>query len=320
MGSEIPLDVLLQSLLSPSESLPCGRTTTEVFADWWSLYRTIAAQWSPFDRAVIGGFLTDKLAFAFAGGYQSALQCLVPALSHDNIASLAVSEEGGAHPRAIQAIISPDPDDPATFRISGHKKWITCAAEAQLLLVAVSAGVGADGRNKIRIAWVPSTAEGVSINVMQSVGIVPEISHGEIDLDNVAVAQDALMPGDGYTQYIRPFRTVEDIYVGGGIWGYLFGIAREFNWETAVCEEILAIITSLRSLSEADPAAPATHLALGGVLSTERKVVEAMHSAWELVDADTRVRWERDSALLNVAEKVRAARLAAAWEKFSNKI
>ena len=38
---------------------------------------------------------------------------------------------------------------------------------------------------------------------------VPEISHAEVELDRVKVSDADVLPGDGYDDYLKPFRTIE---------------------------------------------------------------------------------------------------------------
>lgn len=71
-----------------------------------------------------------------------------------------------------------------------------------------------------------------------------------------------VLPGDGYDDYIKPFRTLEDVHV---------------------------------------------HLALGAFLLGD----SAPH--WERVEPGERARWQRDQALLQIADSARAARTEAAW-------
>ncbi|HME50609.1 MAG TPA: acyl-CoA dehydrogenase family protein [Candidatus Lokiarchaeia archaeon] len=321
MVSRITLKLLLDYLITgKSPIIDISPPTSDgSFETWWANYSSLAGSCNPFDRAVIGGFLSDRVAFAFAGGYQSAIHHMIPSLSPTKLASIAITEEGGAHPRAIKAIISPEIDDVDNFRVSGRKKWITLAAEADLLIVAASVGFTIDGRNEIRLACIPSAADGMTITPMQTVEIVPEISHCEVILDNVQVSAKDMLPGDGYTRYIRPFRTIEDIHVSAGICGYLSRISQQFNWDITIRGELFSIIASLRALSEGDPEAPSLHVALGGALSIEQKILNSLQSSWALVDLDTRDRWNRDSIVLGVAGKVREARLAKAWENLTER-
>ena len=76
-------------------------------ADWWARHRALAAREArPFDQALLGGFAADRLGYAFASGYQAALRALVPDLPPDRVASLCVTERGGASPRAITTLLT----------------------------------------------------------------------------------------------------------------------------------------------------------------------------------------------------------------------
>ncbi len=288
------------------------------FASWWAKYQEIARDWNPLERAVIGGAMTDRIAFAFAGGYQAALRHMVPDLPNDQIVSLAITEEGGGHPRAIAATLIPvEKGSKGGYLLSGHKKWITLASEATTLLVAASTGKTPEGLNQIRLVRVPSDTAGVAIKSMEDLPIVPEISHGEVYLEEVEVLSDAILPGDGYTQYIRPFRTIEDIFVSAGFLGFCFRVATDHKWPRDVLEKLTCLLASLYTIAHADVNAPETHIALSGFLTLERKLVQELDPLWETVPKDVRERWNRDKILLQVAEKLRGIRRETAWKKVS---
>jgi acyl-CoA dehydrogenase len=312
----MPLSKLWTYLLSPKIDIKDLAPSPVSFASWWAKYRELAREWDPLERAVIGGALTDILAFAFAGGYQAALRHMVPSLSNDQLVSFAITEEGGGHPRAICATLTPADKNPkGGYFLSGHKKWITLAAEASTLLVAASTGRTSDGLNQIHLVSVPSNAVGVSIKPMKNITFVPEISHGEVYLENVKVSPDAILPGDGYMQYIRPFRTVEDLFVSAGFLGYCFRVASDYQWPREVFEKLACLVASLDAITHEDANAPETHIALSGFLAMERKLVQEIDPLWERVSDDVRERWNRDKALLQVAEKLRGVRLDTAWKK-----
>ncbi len=312
----MPLIKLWNYLLSPATRARGLGQQTVSFDSWWPKYLAVANEWDPIERAVIGGALTDRVAFAFAGGYQAALRQMVPSLPNEQVASLAITEEGGGHPRAICATLTPaEIRRKSGYVLSGHKKWITLASEAITLLVAASTGKTADGLNQIRLVRVPANAPGVSIKPMKNLPFVPEISHGEVHLENVKVPPDALLPGDGYTQYIRPFRTIEDIFVSAGFLGFCFRIAADHQWPREVFEKLTCLIASLHAIAHEDANAPETHIALSGFLKLERKVLQELDPLWEKVSGEVRQRWNRDKALLQVAEKLRGVRLETAWKK-----
>ena len=91
---------ILDWLLSHQEQIE----TTELasVADWKPLFDAETAGWDvPVDRAVIGGFLADRAAYAFAAGYETALRRLHPALPERAVVSFCVTEEKGSHPSSI---------------------------------------------------------------------------------------------------------------------------------------------------------------------------------------------------------------------------
>src|SRR5690606_8056571 len=99
-----------------------------------------------FERALWGGFEADRLGYAFVAGYQAALDRLLAIAAVDAVPrrsqrmSLAATESGGAHPRAIATTLEAQPD--GSFVLRGEKTFATLASAADELLVVAS--IGAD--------------------------------------------------------------------------------------------------------------------------------------------------------------------------------
>jgi hypothetical protein len=270
----------------------------------------------PIDRAVTGGFLADRMAYAFAAGYGAALVRLVPELPRETIVSLCVSERGGAHPRAIETRLGKTDMAGGKFVLTGKKTFITAAVEARMLLVAASTGTGRDGKNRIKMVLVGRDEPGVTITPMTDLPFVPEISHGVVSFAGVAVDECDILSGDGYLDYIKPFRTIEDLHVLGAVMGHLLRIAALFTWPQEVVEELLALTAAVRELAAEKPLSPALHVALAGFMTLFDRLLTAIEPLWEETDARTRAGWMRDRALLSVAEKARQARRGAAWSYY----
>jgi acyl-CoA dehydrogenase len=268
----------------------------------------------PIDRAVAGGFLADRVGYAFAAGYEAALRRLVPDLPDGPIVSLCISEKEGAHPRAIRTRLIKNPS--GAFTLTGEKSFITAALEAERLLVAASTGTDDEGKNRIRMALVERNREGVTVTPMPGLPFVPEISHGIVSFTEVPVTDSDILPGDGYADYIKPFRTIEDVHVIGAVMGYLMRVSLLFSWPQQACQELLLLITAVRALAAGDPLSPSTHLALAGLMDYLDRFLVDIEPLWEKTDAETRTRWTRDRYLLGVAEKARQARLSAAWGRY----
>lgn len=306
---------IIDWLLSSGNSVePC------IYPDFAAFRRdfyTAAGSWEvPVDRAIAGGFAADCFAYAFAAGYCCALQRLVPTFPQNVIACFCITEEGGAHPRAISSRLVPSGNDAnggRTFTLNGHKKYITCATEADRFLVAASEGIRDDGKNSIRIISIDAKAPGIRIMPMRELRLVPEISHAEVGFTDVAVSEADLLPGDGYTGYIRPFRTIEDLHVSAAVLGYLFRNAHRYGWDRSIRESILGRIALLRCLALNRPDAPAVHIVTADALNQIRELFVHLEPLWETVGGEAKKAWDRDKALMNIAGKARAMRLQAAW-------
>ncbi|MFH1985430.1 MAG: acyl-CoA dehydrogenase family protein [Pseudomonadota bacterium] len=308
---------LLGAMLSCPADQPAPRHSD--LAGWKTQWRDLTAQWGePIDRSVFGGFLSDRLAWAFVAGYQGAISRLLPNLPKNAFAAICITEAGGAHPRAIEARLCPD-EMTGGWRLSGEKRFITGGEAAAVLVVAASTGV-VDGRNQIRMVTVDRSADGIALTPMPPFAFVPEIPHSIARFEAVRIDPAQVLPGDGYAAVIKPFRTIEDIHVVGAVLGYLVGVGRRHGWPAAVLERVLAMVAGLRALSLEDPLAPAVHIALAGVFRQLGQRLSEMDTLWESVDTDATQRWRRDRPLLDVANRARGLRRAAAWQHFGQSI
>jgi acyl-CoA dehydrogenase len=284
--------------------------------EWKDIFFRNVSGWNePIDRAVIGGFFSDRAGYAFAAGYEAALMKLAPTLPERSIVSLCVTEEQGGHPGMIKSTLQKAGAD-GPWTLNGSKKFITLADEADMFLVAASTGTSPNNKNVIRIARVERNAPGIEVARMPDLAFVPEIGHGIVRMHEVTVEDSRLLPGDGYTKYIKPFRTIEDLHVSAAIEGYIFRVAGLYQWPHRIMEQIAGLLAGTRALAREDPSSPGVHVALGGLRAHMLSVFESTGKYWKMTDAATRSNWERDGALLGVAEKSRIRRLEKAWEQF----
>ena len=109
---------------APMDTLDQWRTLQEVQRERWT---------APIDRAIAGGFHSDRVAWAFAAGYHNAVRQLVPTLKETAVASLCVTEREGLHPRAINALLVPLPAtgrEERVWELRGEKTFVSRAAKA----------------------------------------------------------------------------------------------------------------------------------------------------------------------------------------------
>jgi acyl-CoA dehydrogenase len=267
---------------------------------WWLATRDVREQPQlPVDRALLGGVLADRLGYAFAGGYQAALDRLVP--GGTGIRSLCITEARGNSPKDIDTVFDGD-------TVTGKKKWATAGPLASELLVCAKSGVDDEGRNKLVIVRVPASAAKLTSSAAP---FVPEIPHAEVELDRAQVT--SVLPGDGYTEYVKPFRTIEDAHVHAALLGYLIGVSRRNDFARDLIEQLLATALAIRTIAVCDPKMATTHLALAGAMTQAASLAGLVERAWEEIDDEEWKRWQRDRALLRVASAARAARREKAW-------
>lgn len=290
----------------------------ETVADWWSRHRVRAssAARSPIEQAIAGGHAADRVAWAFASAYQAALRALVPGLPDDRICALCVTESGGTAPSAMQSTLVREGQG---WRLDGSKQWTTLGPGAGLLLVAArDAALSSVERPAIRVACVAADAPGVTLLAMPQTAFVPEIPHARPTFEAVRLEAGALLDGDGYARYVKPFRTIEDLHVHAAVLAYLVRESRRFDWPHAWTERALSTLLAFAAIAALDPAAAATHLALAGAMAQGEVLVHEAEAWWmQAPDRAAAARWQRDRALLGLAAKPRQARTAKAWERIA---
>jgi acyl-CoA dehydrogenase len=300
---------ILDALLT----LPVEPVAHANITEWWRWHCDVTSQWElPIDRALVAALQADRLGYAFSSGFHSALAALVPSLPREHRTAFCATEERGAHPKNIATRLERSDDG---WRLNGFKKWSTLGTEASTVLVVATAGQDGEGRNRLRVAHVLTNAPGVQLDAMPPTPFVPEVPHATLTLADVKLSDADILPGDGYQDYLKPFRTVEDTYVQAALLGYLLGIARRSTWPDELLQRIVSSILAARGLTAEDPNSPATHVALAGLLDSTQALVADSASHWASVDDAERERWTRDGQLLGIAGTARAQRRVRAWER-----
>lgn len=296
--------------LAPAQAAaaPC-----ETVADWWPRHRSIAATHpDPIHQAIVGGFVADRVAWAFASGYQAALRALVPGLPADRVCAFCVTEEDGSTPRAIRTTVR---RIAGGFALDGAKKWTTLGPDGGFFLVAARDGDAAGERPSLRMVALDAGARGLTVTAMPPTRFVPEVPHARLAFEKVEVGSAAILPGDGYDQYVKPFRTVEDIHVQAAVLAYLMRESQRLGWPTGWRERLAAVLAAFNQVANMPAASAETHIALAGALALADDLIEEAEAFWTASAADpAALRWRRDREILKVAGKAREQRTLRAWE------
>ena len=297
------LDVLFRDVEAPPK---------QSLLDVWGAYRSERASGlRPFEAAVRVAATVDRLGFAFAVAYPAALEHMVTGV--DLPCALCVTEAEGNSPRAIETTLERSGDH---YQLTGTKTFVTFGNLAEILLVVARAGAKPDGRPDLVVVQIPATRRGVELRELPTTPFVPEIPHTSVRLDGVEVFEAERLPGDGYLNYVKPFRTIEDIHVVGATLGYLVGLARRTRASATLIAELSADLVALDGLRDGPPLDPRVHIALHGVYQGVTRLIDSEDFGRVLEGApdDERGRWERDRALLKVASKAREARFERAMK------
>ncbi|MDT7835507.1 hypothetical protein [Aquabacterium sp. OR-4] len=307
------------ALIQALHAAPQARAVDDVAAWWQGWPGLLHGAADTAALALAGGFAADRVAWAFASGYQAALRALVPDLPGEAMAAFCVTEAEGNRPRDIRSRITPLAD--GGWQLDGAKRWATLGPAGSVLLVAAAlapAADAADGRPQLRVLRVPVPTAGLQVEAMPPARFVPEVPHAALRMAAVRLPAAAMLPGDGYERYVKPFRTLEDSHVTLAVLAYLLREARARAWPEAYREQLVAVLALLADLAGRDPQAAAGHVALAGALQLAHGLYAQAQPLWAAAGCAAAQRWQRDAALFAVAGTARQLRAASAWRRLAD--
>ncbi|MNI19219.1 hypothetical protein D3C73_726490 [compost metagenome] len=285
-----------QTLLQRRERMPANPDLAEGFAN---LLLELGAV-TPFELAVAGGRLMATPGLAFLVGYQAALRMLWPS-APQSLGALCATEQRSLRPADMQTRLS-------ELRLSGRKDFVTAGDAADWLLIAArSEEPGDDPRLSLAVVY-PGEA-GVQVEKLPPMPLMPDISHGRLLLDN---ALCELLAGDGWDAYVKPFRTLEDIYVLSAMTAWLYGVGQDSDWPQALQLRLLALLAGCGEVSRQAPDNPAGHVLLGGLFAQFDALKAEVNQALADGPPQWAAMWQRDQAVMELASGARGKRLAKA--------
>lgn len=285
-----------QTLLERHERLLANPDLGEGFATLLQQLGTV----SPFELAVAGGRSMATPGLAFLVGYQAALRMLWPS-APASLGALCATEQRSLRPADMQTRLS-------GLRLSGRKDFVTAGDAADWLLVAArSEELGEDPR--LSLAVIYPGEPGVRVEKLAAIPLMPDVSHGRLFLDN---ALCELLAGDGWDAYVKPFRTLEDVYVLSAMAAWLYGVGQECDWPQTLQLRLLALLAGCAEVSRQAPTSPAGHVLLGGLFAQFEGLKTEINDAMTGGPSQWASMWQRDRAVMDLAASARGKRLAKA--------
>ncbi|AQA22856.1 acyl-CoA dehydrogenase, middle domain protein [Rhodococcus sp. MTM3W5.2] len=267
---------------------------------WYAVVRQRWAGASAFESAVLGGGFASTPGFAFLAGYQGGLRVLWPD-APATLGALCVTENRSTRPADLATRL-----DGRT--LNGQKDFVTAGDSAAWLLVAAREDeAGASPR--LVLTAVAAGAPGVTVESLPALALMPDIGHARLRLTDVPCER---LPGDGWDSYVKPFRTIEDLYVLAALTAWLYGVGRDCGWPQELRLRLLGQLSGAAELARHDPARPATHLLLAGLFAEQDALLGDLDAAFAAGPAHWARLWERDRGVLRIAEHPRRVRLQRA--------
>ncbi|MFJ2462795.1 acyl-CoA dehydrogenase [Pseudomonas sp. NPDC087615] len=283
-------------LLESRERMPVVADLAEGFA---ALLHTLGNV-TPFEMAVTGGRLMATPGLAFLVGYQAALRMLWPSAPL-SLGALCATEQRSLRPADMQTRLT-------DLHLSGRKDFVTAGDAADWLLIAArSEDPGQTPR--LSLAVVYPGEPGVRVEKLPALPLMPDISHGRLHLDG---ALCELLAGDGWDAYVKPFRTLEDVYVLSAMTAWLYGVGQDSDWPQALQLRLLALLAGCAEMSRQPPNTPAGHVLLGGLFAQFEALKPEVDQALADGNPEWAAMWQRDQGVMQLASGARAKRLAKA--------
>lgn len=255
---------------------------------------------SPFDLAVFAARAVPLPGLAFAMGYQAALRVLWPS-APAGLGAICVTENRSIRPADLATKVQ-------GTRLSGRKDFVTAGDQAEWLMVAARCeSLGQPPRLSMTVVYPGEP--GVRLEALPPAPIMPETGHARAWFEH---ALCALLPGDGWDDYVKPFRSVEDLYILAALVSWLLGIAIEDPWPQTLQLRLLAVLGGCAEAARQPPLAPATHLLLAGLFAQFEALAPEVEHAFDISPRALGPVWRRDRALFELARGAREKRLACA--------
>lgn len=305
------MQTLLSTLIAPSRD----RASCSTLMQWLPVWREVqasVADCDPFIASIASSIRADRLAWAFFSGYQGAiLAAFRDRVKLGAVAALCVNEAG----RKITDITTAVEFRGDSLYLHGYKSWALAGIDdLNLLVLARRSDVSQKGPGSLVVASLPLHSVGVSRGPSRLQAVVPELVHSEVLFESVSLTLAQLVPGDGYSEYAKPFRVFEDIFVAANTLAYLLAESSTGSWPTTWCQRCIAAISMLHVCSRLDLRDVSAHILVAGSLAFAGDVIQGSKSLWKMEQAAAHDRWLRDKQILSLGRESRRLRAVGAWD------
>ena len=280
---------------------PLPRSQHTEMSKWFAELSESTVGTQSCEMAIYGGRLAATPGLAFLAGYQAALRALVPS-APQGIGALCLTEQGSSKAADMQTRL-------LDGHITGRKDFVIGGNAAQWLIILArdEADQQAPHLTAVLVA-VEST--GVTLQPGPILAMLPDMPHSSVQFQQ---AQCQVLAGDGWNDYSKAFRTLEDAHVLAALCAWLYGQSLLDQWPQGLKLQLLGVLAGLKETLQQPHKEAATHLLLAGLLAQfadlQAQITQALntHSSQTTTQA-----WQRDKAILEIARSARMRRLDVA--------
>lgn len=277
---------------------PLQRLEPAALDDWYAALLARADEpLQPLALAILGGRLAATPGLAFFAGYQGALRALWPS-APASPGAFCITENRSLRPADLGTRLD-------HLSLVGRKDFVSAAGAADWLLVA--AREEADGEApRLALCVVGNGDPGVRLEPLPALPLVPDVGHARLHLDGAPCER---LPGDGWADYARPFRTLEDLHVLAALSAWLYGIGLDQAWPEALRLRLAGLLAGCAEVARQCPSAAAGHWLLAGLFAQFEALHEPLEAALAGTPGPWSALWQRDRGILGLAGSARARRL-----------
>lgn len=290
---------MIQSLIQIGKPL----RSYDSIREWSDFFFSKASYQSPIEQAIWGGYSCQQFSFAFLAGYQAALEKLFPSIASNELKALCITEEGGG--QAIKTSL-------VNNQINGSKSYLTAGSDAAHLFVLCNTNEVKAGRALLKMVHLPNNSAGMEITNFE-LPFMHEVKHGKLLLKEVGIESAQILPGDGFIDYAKPFRSLEDIHVATAYQAMLLRQAMDYQWEENIRDQLILSLYTLKNLSTLPPNDKETHLLIA---ANEHQFEQLLPDIEANIESKSPTHfkkdWDVNKKVTTIAKKVKALRLTKA--------
>lgn len=280
---------------------PLPRSQHTEISKWFAELSESTAGTQSCEMAIYGGRLAATPGLAFLAGYQAALRALVPS-APQGIGALCLTEQGSSKAADMQTRL-------LDGHITGRKDFVIGGNAAQWLIV-LARDEAEQQAPHLTAVLVATENTGVTLQAGPALAMLPDMPHSSVQFQQ---AHCHVLAGDGWNDYSKAFRTLEDAHVLAALCAWLYGQSLLDQWPQELKLQLLGVLAGLKETLQQSHTEAATHLLLAGLLAQFADLQAQITQAFNTYSCQTTAQaWQRDKVILEIARNARLRRLEVA--------